>query len=78
MLATGRHTHGAGVDKTGTGHRRQTTVTTLLPADGWDEMRVLQLAAALRNRLRASARRAIVNAAQTRGLVLPTVTDFQR
>ncbi len=45
------------LDKTGTVTVGKPTVTTLLPAVGWDETRVLQLAAGARNRLRASARR---------------------
>ena len=65
------------LDKTGTVTVGKPTVTTLLPADGWDETRVLQLAAALETGSEHPLAAAIVNAAQARGLVLPTVTDFQ-
>ncbi len=65
------------LDKTGTVTVGKPTVTTVLPAVGWDETRVLQLAAALETGSEHPLAAAIVNAAQTRGLTLPTVTDFQ-
>ncbi len=64
------------LDKTGTVTVGKPTVTTLLPAAGWDETRVLQLAAALETGSEHPLAAAIVNAAQARGLALPTVTDF--
>jgi Cu+-exporting ATPase len=65
------------LDKTGTVTVGKPTVTTILPADGWDEARVLQLTAALETGSEHPLAAAIVTAAQTRGLILPTVTDFQ-
>ena len=65
------------LDKTGTVTVGKPTVTTLLPAAGWDETRVLQLAAALETGSEHPLAAAIVNAARARGLELPVVADFQ-
>jgi len=65
------------LDKTGTVTTGKPTVTTLIPANGWDETRVLQLAAALETGSEHPLATAIVSAAKTRGLTVPTVTEFQ-
>ncbi len=65
------------LDKTGTVTVGKPTVTTLLPAVGWDETRVLQLAAALETGSEHPLAAAIVGAAKTRDLDLPQVSGFQ-
>ncbi|WP_428927032.1 heavy metal translocating P-type ATPase [Marinibacterium sp. SX1] len=65
-------------DKTGTLTEGRPTLTTLRPlgdADGGDENRVLALAAALERSSDHPIGRAIVAAAEARGLTLPEATD---
>ena len=64
-------------DKTGTITVGKPSVTALLPAVGWDETRLLQLAAALETGSEHPLATAIVAAAQSRAIALPALTDFQ-
>ncbi|RMB57041.1 heavy metal translocating P-type ATPase [Tessaracoccus antarcticus] len=63
-------------DKTGTLTKGEPTVTGIDPIDGHDENSVLALAAAAEADSEHPLARAIVGAARSRGLDVPTSTDF--
>ena len=65
------------LDKTGTITRGEPGVTDLLPAPGVDEDELLRLAAALERPSEHPLARAILRAAEARGLAAASVTDFQ-
>ena len=64
------------VDKTGTLTEGKPSVTAILPASGFDEARLLQLAASLERGSEHPLATAIVRAANERGLALTEVQDF--
>jgi Cu+-exporting ATPase len=64
------------VDKTGTLTEGRPTLAAIHPAPGFEEAAVLRAAAAVEARSEHPLARAIVDAARTRGLVLPPVADF--
>ncbi len=64
------------VDKTGTLTEGKPSVTAIVPADGWDEVEILRLAAAVERASEHPLARAIVEAAGARGIHIPAVTDF--
>ena len=64
------------VDKTGTVTEGQPTVTTLLPAAGWDEDRLLTLAASVETGSEHPLAAAVVEAARQRSLTLATAEAF--
>jgi Cu+-exporting ATPase len=64
------------VDKTGTLTEGRPAVTALIPAQGYDERRLLRLAASLERASEHPLARAIVQAAEDRGLKLAPVADF--
>ncbi|QIB34940.1 heavy metal translocating P-type ATPase [Ancylobacter pratisalsi] len=64
------------VDKTGTLTEGQPTLTQIVPAEGFEEGAVLALAAAVERLSEHPLARAIVNAAQERGLDIPKVRGF--
>ncbi len=65
------------VDKTGTLTEGRPTVVEILPAPGWDEARVLALAAALESHSEHPLAGAVVRAAKERGVSAPALTDFE-
>lgn len=64
------------VDKTGTLTEGRPAVTSILPADGFDEIEVLHLAASLERGSEHPLADAIVRAARDRGLALAQPVDF--
>jgi P-type Cu+ transporter len=64
------------VDKTGTLTEGRPAVTRIVAAEGFDEGEILRLAATVERASEHPLARAIVAAAETRGLDLPPVTDF--
>src|SRR5690606_15553325 len=64
------------VDKTGTLTEGKPSVTAIVPADGWDEVEILRLAAAVERASEHPLARAIVEAAGARGIHIPAVTHF--
>jgi Cu+-exporting ATPase len=64
------------IDKTGTLTQGQPAVTAIVPAAGQDEASMLRLAASVESLSEHPLARAIVSAAKTRGLTIPTATDF--
>jgi len=64
------------LDKTGTLTLGQPALTDLLPAPGFESGQLLALVAAVENRSEHPLARAIVKAAEERGLDLPDVEDF--
>jgi P-type Cu+ transporter len=65
------------VDKTGTLTEGKPRVTSLIPAAGSDEARVLEVAAALERPSEHPLAAAILAAAEDRGIELGSVTDFR-
>jgi Cu+-exporting ATPase len=65
------------VDKTGTLTEGKPRVTSLIPAAGSDEARVLEVAAALERASEHPLAAAILAAARNRGIELDSVTDFR-
>ncbi len=65
------------LDKTGTVTEGHPTVTALRPASGWDEDRLLAVAASLETGSEHPLAEAIVEAAKAKGQVLSSVTGFQ-
>jgi len=65
------------VDKTGTLTEGKPRVTSLIPAAGSDEARVLEVAAALERASEHPLAAAILAAAKDRGIELGSVTDFR-
>ena len=65
------------VDKTGTLTEGRPALTDLVVADGFDEARVLSLVAAVESRSEHPIARAIVQAAEARGLSWPALDDFE-
>jgi P-type Cu+ transporter len=65
------------VDKTGTLTEGKPRVTSLIPAAGSDEARVLEVAAALERASEHPLAAAILAAARNRGIELGSVTDFR-
>jgi len=65
------------VDKTGTLTEGKPSLQVVEPLGGFDEARALALAAALERPSEHPLARAIVNAAEARGLTIPEVEDFQ-
>ena len=65
------------VDKTGTLTEGRPAVAAILPAPGFDERRVLQLAASVERASEHPLAKAIVRAAEERGLRLGPVLDFE-
>lgn len=63
-------------DKTGTLTKGEPTVTAVSPVSGWDEERVLALAAAAESDSEHPLARAITGAARTRNIAPPDATDF--
>ncbi len=64
------------VDKTGTLTEGKPAVTAIAPAQGFDEAEVLRLAASVERASEHPLARAIVTSAETRGLNLAPVADF--
>jgi Cu+-exporting ATPase len=64
------------VDKTGTLTEGRPAVTAIVPATGFAEAELLRLAAGVERASEHPLARAIVRAAEARGLVTPAVTDF--
>ena len=65
------------VDKTGTLTEGKPSLQTVEPLGGFDEAGALALAAALERPSEHPLARAIVTAAETRGVAIPTVEDFK-
>ncbi len=65
------------LDKTGTITAGEPQVTAIMPADGVDEDALLTLAASLEQPSEHPLARAVLSAAEQRGLAVHTVTDFQ-
>ena len=64
------------VDKTGTLTEGRPAVTAIIPTEGFDEARILQLAASVERASEHPLAQAIVRAAEERGLKLAPVADF--
>jgi len=65
------------LDKTGTLTEGKPSVVAVLPAAGWTEDRLLQLAASAEQRSEHPLARAVLHAAETRGLTLLPIERFQ-
>lgn len=65
------------LDKTGTLTEGRPSVVAVRPAAGWTETRLLQLAASAEQRSEHPLARAVLAAAQQRGLQLQSLTGFQ-
>jgi Cu+-exporting ATPase len=65
------------LDKTGTVTEGQPAVTTLLPVAGWDESKLLSVAASIETGSEHPLAEAIVSAAKTRQLETSSASDFQ-
>ena len=65
------------LDKTGTVTAGRPTVTALVPAAGWDESKLLTVAASIETGSEHPLAEAIVAAAQAKGLKLPAVSGFE-
>ncbi len=65
------------LDKTGTVTAGRPTVTALVPATGWDELKLLTVAASIETGPEPPLAEAIVSAAQAKGLKLPAVSGFE-
>lgn len=65
------------LDKTGTVTAGRPAVASLLPAPGWDETRLLQLAASLEAGSEHPLAEALIEAAAARGIVLLGLTGFE-
>ena len=65
------------LDKTGTLTEGKPSVVAVLPAAGWTEDRLLQLAASAEQRSEHPLARAVLHAAETRGLTLLLIEGFQ-
>ncbi len=65
------------LDKTGTVTAGRPTVTALIPVAGWDEARLLQVAASIETGSEHPLAQAIVEAAQARAATLLPVTGFE-
>jgi len=64
------------VDKTGTLTEGRPAVTAVIPTEGFEEARILQLAASVERASEHPLAQAIVQAAEDRGLKLASVADF--
>jgi P-type Cu+ transporter len=64
-------------DKTGTLTEGKPSVVSVLPAHGWNENRLVQLAASAEQRSEHPLARAVLQAAETRGLALLPIETFQ-
>ncbi|HEY3988924.1 MAG TPA: heavy metal translocating P-type ATPase [Acidobacteriaceae bacterium] len=64
-------------DKTGTLTEGKPTVIAVLPVSGWTEDRLLQLAASAEQRSEHPLARAVLHAAEARGLTLLPIESFQ-
>ncbi len=64
------------IDKTGTLTEGHPTVTAVIPAPGWTEDEVLRLSAAIEALSTHPLAQAILTAAKTRGLAIPTADAF--
>ncbi|MGY0799016.1 copper-transporting P-type ATPase [Lysobacter sp. A286] len=64
------------VDKTGTLTEGKPSVTGIVPAEGFDEEAILRLAAGVERASEHPLALAIVDAAKSRGIVIPDVTGF--
>jgi len=64
-------------DKTGTLTEGRPRLTDLIPAEGWDEARLLSTVAAIESASEHPLAQAIVSAAAERGCTLSPVTDFE-
>ena len=76
-LQTLREARVIALDKTGTLTRGRPELTTLYAAQGWDENKVLALAAAVESRSEHPIAGAIIRAAKSRGLTMPDPESFQ-
>src|SRR3989344_5911570 len=65
------------LDKTGTVTEGRPSVTTLVPAPGWDEPKLLTLAASIETGSEHPLAEAIVSAAKLKKLKLSAVSDFE-
>ncbi len=65
------------LDKTGTLTEGKPSVVAVLPADGWTEDRLVQLAASAEQRSEHPLARAVLHAAAARGLTLLPIAAFQ-
>jgi len=65
------------LDKTGTVTLGKPAVTSLIPAPGWDEIRLLQIAASLEAGSEHPLAEAVMNAAKERGLTWSPAEGFQ-
>ncbi len=65
------------LDKTGTVTAGKPTVTALMPAEGWDEARLLRAAASVEAASEHPLAQAIVDAAEARGISRAPVTGFE-
>lgn len=65
------------LDKTGTVTLGKPSVTALIPAEGWDENTLLQIAASLETGSEHPLAEAVTAAAKERGLLLASPKDFQ-
>jgi Cu+-exporting ATPase len=65
------------LDKTGTVTKGQPTVTALVPAAGWDEQKLLAVAASIETGSEHPLAEAIVSAAKAKGITLSAVSGFE-
>ena len=65
------------LDKTGTVTEGRPTVTALLPAAGWDELKLLAVAASIETGSEHPLAEAIVSAARAKNIKLSTVSGFE-
>jgi Cu+-exporting ATPase len=65
------------LDKTGTVTEGRPTVTALVPAPGWDEQKLLTVAASIETASEHPLAEAIVSAAQEKGLTLSSAAGFE-
>ncbi|MDD4199882.1 MAG: heavy metal translocating P-type ATPase [Eubacteriales bacterium] len=64
------------LDKTGTITKGEPELTDILPSEGIEEEELLALAAALEKRSEHPLAKAILTAAEARGMIIPEVSDF--
>ncbi len=65
------------LDKTGTVTEGQPTITTLVPSAGWDETKLLTMAASIETGSEHPLAEAIVSAAKAKGVKLSAISGFE-